>query len=306
MTARSVRLLPFALACLLTALAWPAQSGTADAPEVVDDPGDARLPPLDIAAAWFETNGTDLIVHVERGEGADTAPAIVRCQDGTCVGAGVSLRVVFTVLKPDGTNAPSLADYASSYVLVRLGPDDPDLAAAVGYYDSAGAGTIVSPANVTVDGGSIVVNVPRSSEALALPDGPTPGAYRITQPYALSYILTCDPAQGCGSRSYPDANLASAWDRAPDTDFGMDFVFPSPPPAPPVQAASAATTTAPVSTTTVTVVQTTTRTTTVTQEITVTSTPLPIHVEAKGAPSLGLVLVALALCGSLVLRRRLP
>jgi hypothetical protein len=198
--------------------------------------------------------------------------------------------------------APALADYAASYVLVRIGPDDPVLLAAAGFYDDAGAATLLGGVNATIEGTSITVAVPRSNEVLALPMGPTPGAYRLTQPYALSYVMTCDP-QGCSNRPAPAEQVASAWDRAPDADYGLDYVFPSPPPAPPVQAPSPAATTAPASTTTVTVRETTTRTTTVTQEITVTSTPLPIHVEAKGTPAAGLVFVALALGAGLLVRR---
>ncbi|MEA3135720.1 MAG: hypothetical protein QOC71_1, partial [Thermoplasmata archaeon] len=289
MTALHVRLLPFALACLLTAFALPTQSGTAEAPEVVDAPGDAGLPPLDIAAAWFEATDTDIVVHIERAEGSGTPPPVVACQQGNCAGAGVSLRVVFKVLKPDGTPSPTLADYASSYVLVRMGPDDPTFVAALGFYDSAATGTLLDALNATIDGTSISVVVPRASEAIAMPTGPTPGAYRITEPYALSYAMGCVPSEGCLSQGSPHEATAAGWDRAPDTDFGMDFVFPSPPPPPAPAAAKATGPAATVtSTTTVTVVQKEVKVMTVTETATFTHTPLPLVSDAKGTPGLGL------------------
>src|SRR5688572_9899898 len=109
-------LLPTALALLAASLALPAQGRTPEAPGVADASGDAGLPPLDIAAVWFGANETSLVVHILRAEGSDTPPATVVCQEGTCVGRGAALRVVFTVLKPDGSAAPALDGYASSFV----------------------------------------------------------------------------------------------------------------------------------------------------------------------------------------------
>lgn len=304
MTARSVRLLPFAFACLLAALAGPAQAGTPDAPEVVDADDDARLAPLDIAAVWFDANDTHLVVHIERAATSDS-PTPVVCEAGHCAGTGIALRVVFTSLDPLGLPTPALESYASSYVLVRLGPDDANLTAVQGFYDGNGTGTLLGPVNATINGTSIAVAVPRAGAALALPEGPTPGPYRITQPYALSYLMECAPADGCRTQGAPPVEqLASAWDRAPDAEFGLDYVFASPagPTEAPVLDQTTVTTT---STTTVTVVQKLTSTTTVTEESTVTHIPLPIHVEGKATPGLGMVLAAGGLVASLALRRRL-
>lgn len=304
MPVRSARFLPFALFCFVAMATGPAQAGTAEAPEVVDAEGDADLPALDIAAVWFEANDTDLVIHIERGPDSGTPPAIVQCQDGACVGAGVALRVVFAVLKPDGTPAPELEGYESSYVLVRVGPEDPAVAAALGYYSDSNPNPMQA-ANVTIDGTRIDVVVPRSSEAIAIPAGATPGAYRIATPFGLSYVMACAPSAevGCLNQGPLNDQVASAWDRAPDTGFGTDYVFAAPPPAEPEEAVLPAAGSTVTSTTTVTTVQTETRTTTMEREVTVTSTPFPVHVEAKGAPSVGPAFLAVALGLGITLRR---
>jgi hypothetical protein len=306
MPVRSARLVPFAVVCFLALANTPAQAGTADAPEVVDAEGDADLPPLDIAAVWFESNETDLVIHIERGPESATPPAIVQCQEGACVGAGVALRVVFTVIRPDGTPAPALDGYESSYVLVRVGPEDPAVAAVLGYYTDSNPNA-VQAANVTINGTSIDVAVPRSSEAIAIPAGATPGAYRITTPFGLSYLMACAPSAevGCLNQGPLNDQVASAWDRAPDTGFGTDYVFAAPSPAEPTQADTATGGSTVTSTTTVTTMQTETRTMTVEHEVTVTSTPFPVHVEAKGAAGPGFVL-ALAILGGIAWIRPRP
>src|SRR5688572_23865176 len=104
MTALSVRSLPFALACLLAAIPAPAQAGTAETPEVADPSGDVEVEGLDLTGVWFEATATQLLVHVER---AADGVANVQCAESQCVGAGSAVRVLFTVLKPDGTPAPA-------------------------------------------------------------------------------------------------------------------------------------------------------------------------------------------------------
>jgi hypothetical protein len=288
---------------LVVALALPAQGGTAASPEVTDPAGDAKLLPLDIAAAWFDADDAHLNVHIQRGDGADTAPTAVRCSQGACVGAGVSLRVVFTVLRADGAPAPTLDGYASSYVLVRIGPDDPALSAATGYYDGDGTPTLEETLNATVDGTQITVSVPLSSVVVGLANGLEAGA-RVGSPYALSYILTCDPEQGCGSLSPPVEQLAPFWDRAPDSGTGADYWLPAPAPS----GSGSGTTEAPASATTVTVVetqtQTVTRTETQEQTETVTFTPAAVETHVKASPAAG-ILVAAGIVALAAVRRRL-
>lgn len=298
------RLLPALAALLVALLAFPAQGGTAAAPEVTDPAGDAKLPPLDIAAAWFDANETHLTVHIQRGDGADTAPAAVKCAQGACAGAGVSLRVVFTVLRADGTPAPTLDGYASSYVLVRLGPDDPAVApsAATGYYDGDGTAALQESLNATVDGVEVAVSVPLSSVVVNLADGPA-GA-RITGPYALSYAMPCAPDEGCVNQGAPAEQLASFWDRAPDTGTGADYWLP----APAAADSSGGAVDAAASSTTVTVVetqtQTVTRTETQEQTETVTFTPAAAETHAKASPAAG-ILVAAGIVALAAARRRL-
>lgn len=224
--------LPLALVTLaVLSLPHAVQAGSADAPEVTDAPDDAKDPSLDIADVWFDANATDLSVHIERGSSSTTVPVAGKCAMESCASAGVSLRVVFIVLKADGTPAPTLDKYAASYVLVRLGPDDPTLTAAAGYYDTAGTGTLEGSLNASVDGTSITVDVPRTHATLALPD-PTAG-FTIASPYALSYVLTCDPARGCQSQPAPASpagpadgawgNVSGTWDRAPDQGNGTNY-----------------------------------------------------------------------------------
>lgn len=297
------------LSLLLNAI--PAHAGSTDAPEVVDAPGDAGLPPLDIAAAWFEATDTELVVHIERGPDSGSPPAIVQCANGACVGAGVSLRVVFTVLKPDGTPAPAIEGYNASYVLVRLGPEDPSLAAATGYRDAEGTFNVVAPANVSVNGTSIAVTVPRAAESIAIPNGTAPGAYRITAPHGISYLLTCapdggqgSPVEGCLNRPAPRDELASGWDRAPDTGFGLDFVFPEPAVAEDGPAGNETEEAASATTVTLTQVQTETFTYAVTETVTQTVAPAVDSIE-KTSPGAGILVVLLLTSLALVARRRL-
>jgi hypothetical protein len=288
------------LAALGLLLALPAQGGSPDAPEVPDGSGDAGLPPLDIASAWFEADGTRLTVHIERAEGSDTVPPAVACQAGQCAGASVSLRVVYEVLGADGKPVPTLDGYAASYVLVRLGASDPNFTAVAGYYDGAGNPTVVEPVTVTVDGPSIDVVVPLASETIGMRDGPLAGS-RLGAPYALSYVMTCAPEEGCLSHGAPDPQVASLWDRAPDSGTGADYWLPSQDegPAPP-PAASSSTTVTVVETQTATV----TRTETFERTATVTVTPNAEMSKSKASPTAGL-LVAFAVVGLAALRRRL-
>lgn len=314
MTAQALRFLPLAT-LLLAVLSAPTQAGTPDAPEVTDPSGDVGIEGIDVTGVWFEANATTLLVHVVR---AGDTPTPVQCAQGQCLGAGAAVRVVFNVLRPDGSPAPTPeGGYNGTYVLVRLGPEDGNLSSAVGHYDSDNVAQPTGPAKLTREGALLTVAVPLDHPDLALPLGPAPGAYRLNGTYALSYALAClpDPGQqppapvpnAFACRMYnqpaPDATALTVWqpywDRAPDTGAGLDFVFPSPPPEPaPAAAASTATMT-------VTQTQTKTRTTTDTVTETVTSTPLPLHVEAQSVPAAGLGLAAAALAVALLARRRL-
>jgi hypothetical protein len=301
--ARRLALLTTATALLAVALALPAQGGTADAPEVTDAPDDAGFAPLDIASAWFDANGTTLRVHLARGDGSDSPSPAVACQQGACVGAGVSLRVVYTVLRADGTPAPALTGYAASYVLVRLGPDDPAFAAVAGFYDSAGTATVKESVPVTIAGADIEVDVPLSSETVAMPDGLLWGS-RISAPYALSYAMACEPKDGCLNAEAPAEQVASLWDRAPDSGTGADYWLP----APADNGTGSATQTSTASASTVTVVQTQTQTVTRTETRgvteTVTITPDAAATEAKASPAAG-ILVAAGIVALAAVRRRL-
>jgi hypothetical protein len=306
MTARSLRLLPLSLACLVTAFAWPAHAGTPEQPEIVDADDDASVPPLDIAAVWFDANDTHLTIHIVRAEGGDSPPPLVLCQAGQCLGAGVALRVVFQSLAPNGSFAPHIEGYNASYVLLRVGPNDANLTTAYGYMDDEADFHSLGQANVTAADAGFNLTLPLDAVALAIPTGPTPGAYRIAGPYALSYALTCTPSAGQGSdlegclmRSPP----GSTWDRAPDADVGLDFVFPSPPLPPPEDTRPKVTVT---TTTTVTQVRDRYLTFTVTETATFTHTPFPLHVEAKGTPALGLAGLGLVFAVAMLVRRKLP
>lgn len=290
--------LPTALALLAASLALPAQGGTPEAPEVADASGDAGFAPLDIAAAWFDANATTLRVHLLRAEGSDTPPATVVCQEGTCAGRGVALRVAFTVLKPDGTAAPALKDYASSFVEVRLGPDD----AIAGHFDGEGAATVLGPVNVTIDGAAIEVAVPLAHGIVGMPGGLASG-YRVSAPYAQSYAMACAPEEGCADISAPVEPVGSLWDRAPDSGTGADYWLPAP--VEPDSAETQTATTAP-SATTVTVVETSTVTRTETQAVTetVTFTPAGDGTGSKASPAAG-ILVAFGVVALAAARRRL-
>ncbi|MHB1260166.1 MAG: hypothetical protein ACYC2H_00475 [Thermoplasmatota archaeon] len=317
MTAPSARLLPFAIACLLAALASMAQAGTPDAPEVSDPSGDVNLQGLDVTGVWFEANASTLLVHIVRA--GDTLTP-VQCANGQCLGAGAAVRVVFNVLRPDGRPAPTPeGGYNGTYVLVRLGPEDANLSSAVGHYDLENVPQPTGPANLTRDGALLTLAIPLDHPDLAIPTGATPGAYRLNGTYALSYALVClpDPGQqppapaptlpfACRMHQQPSPDPGAQtvwkayWDRAPDAGAGQDFVFPSPPPDPSAPAATV------TNTVTVTQTQTKTRTTTDTLTETFTSTPFPLHVEAQGVPAGGLALAATALGVGLLVRRRMP
>jgi hypothetical protein len=294
------------LAASIVLLALPAQGGTADAPEVTDASGDAGLPQLDLAAAWFEANGTTLRVHVLRGPDSGTPPPAAKCQDGACAGTGVAVRVAFAVLRADGTPAPSLTDYAASYVLVRLGVDDPAIAAVAGYYDSQGTATDEGAVTAAADGAAITVDLPLASDVVGLPGGLEDGA-RVSTPYAASYAMACAPQAGCGNLSPPE-QAASLADRAPDSGTGADFWLPAPAAPNAGGNVSETQTSTPASATTVTVVQNQTRTVTRTETqertATVTIAPNAAATEAKTSPAAG-ILVAAALVGLAAVRRRL-
>lgn len=294
------------LAAAVALLAVPAQGGTSDAPEVTDASGDAKLPQLDLAAAWFEANETTLRLHVLRGPDSGAPPPATTCQQGSCVGASAAVRIVFSVLHADGSPAPALTDYAASYVLVRLGLDDPTVAAVSGFYDSKGNAADKAAVTAVVDGAAITVDLPLSSEVVGLPDGLESGA-RVATPYAASYLLACAPEEGCGTLSPPAEPAASLWDRAPDSGTGADFWLPEP--AVPESSSTSETQTSTVaSASTVTVVQTQTQTVTRTETLertsTVIFTPAAAETHEKASPAAG-ILVAAAIVGLALLRRRL-
>jgi hypothetical protein len=316
MPVRSAHILAFALLGFLALAFGPAQAGTPETPEVSDPAGDVQAAPLDLAAVWFEATDTELLVHIERAAGSDAPPPVVACQAGACAGAGVAVRAVFAVLKPDGTPAPTIEGYTASYVLVRLGVDDPAMAALAGHVDPDGLFVSDGPVNATIEGASVTVVVPRAHPALALPEGPTPGEYRVSEPWAFSAPMACAPDGGQGAVGAPAGCpslknqqpgvppvSSSEWDRAPDAGVGTDYVFAAPPSQGDTTDASSGAASTVTSTTTVTKVETQTRTTTVDREVTVTSTPFPLHVEAKGAAGLGLPALLLALTMVVLLGR---
>lgn len=334
----------FPLACclvLLLLLAVPlAHAGTYQDPEVTDPKGDAGgVDALDLLRVWVdEGDAHNLTFHIALAGAPPTGAS--HCGQG-CVYAALAYNLYFRVLDPSGAPAPQWTDYASSYVAFRVGPSDAQVATSLGFVDTHGTLSLdASTATGTAKGTNLTVSIPRSSSYVAIPDGATPGAYVVDHLYATSDPELCVPAQNVptqGSVSCapldrpqqtsgtPPVGTSHAWDRAPDSGYGLAYTFPVP--ASPVNATPPAQTTTtlpppapqpttPSPTPTSTPTQAPRPSPTPTQQPTPTpsstSAPAPqpaaptsAPAQKSPAPSLGLALLGIAGVALLRARRRL-
>lgn len=305
---RPLLLAPIALGALLALLLLPGgDAGTAEAPEVQDSTGDTAGA-LDLVAAWVSTDDANVTFHVRLAQLPQPPAPTQQCGDTGCAAAAVALRWDFAAIAPNGSAAPALEHYNGSFLVYRHGPADEGLRTVVGYLGAEGAATLVGNASAAVNGTEVAVTLPRGHAVLGIPEGATPGAYRITRLVASSAPHACTPAAGdmaAACQALPSlragtggATASATWDRAPDVGAGLDFVFASPPPVPTV-------------TVTQTLTQTVSTTLTATEHPpapdaetrTVTEQPSTLFHATRGAPLPGAV-AGLALLGAVILVRR--
>lgn len=280
---------------VLVALALPGQAGTPAHPEVWDTPDDSFGAP-DITALWYEVNATSISVHVAVTVPRDNGTL---CAEEACGGITPLVRVALRVLAPNGTAAPTLPDYGFLRLEYRWGPEGG--AGTAWHVNATGVPQWVGTVPVQVASTSVSFAVHRTHPLVAIPLLPEPGAYRLNASHATSLVERCHPATaaspaGCTSIARPAGD--AVWDRAPDTGFGNEYVFPAPLPT------MTETRTATQSVTS-TVTATATRTTEAITILTETATPFPSSLSRHGLPGPG-ILVLVALVGmALAGRRRL-
>lgn len=301
------RVAPRLLLAVLLTLALPAcEAGTAQQPEVADDEDDAGAPALDLQAMWFEVDDRNVTLHLRVDDlpatMADTAP----CADPGCAGLTLAFQGRFRSLAPDGAVAPALPGYAATTLEFRWGWGDADGVGTIGWVDGAGASSLAGPVAVQATSDGVALTVPRNHTAINVPQGPEPGRYRLNGTQATSSVLRCAPAAGdvpasCTAVERPGTSTV-AWDRAPDTGLGLDFIFRAPASADWITVTRTATVT---ETATATVTATRSEVSETLSFITETSTPFPKSLTRQGLPGPGLGVVGLLVVGVVALRRSL-
>jgi MYXO-CTERM domain-containing protein len=238
-------ILPFA--CLAILLLSPlAAAGTPDNPEVVDPADDADLlGTLDITGVYVNATDANVTFHL-------VVPNLLALPDtdaGACTNLGCAalaftFQVEFVVVRPDGSPAPTLPGYGNTYLAYRVNAP-PSLRTVAAYRATDQTVHSVSAVDGSAGDGEVVISVPRSDPALNIPAGSASSLYRITGLFAYSAPQLCSPHSslartpvvelgacsslplvGVGGDNTLPFTSTTEWDRAPDTDFGGDFVFP--------------------------------------------------------------------------------
>jgi MYXO-CTERM domain-containing protein len=165
-----------------------------------------------------------------------------------CVFTSLSYRFSFRIVDADGNPTPRFPDYNTTFVAYRAGPKTATVAAPIGYADASGTLVLAgTSAHVTVSGTELILRMPRNSDFVNLPAGPTPGGFRVEALRASTAPEFCFPQVVVPSmgtytclpidRPQPGASAPTAashdWDNAPNRGFGRAFTFPEPsePPA---------------------------------------------------------------------------
>lgn len=281
----------------LVALAAPSQAGSLSHPEVSDQREDTA-PILDLLAMWYDVTDTAVAVHVAVASLPEPTANTTVCQEAGCIGLSLVVAASFRVVPP---GAASSVDNQSVLLQYRWAWGQAG-AATVAQRNATGALQGELPVAGNLSAGVVVFTMPRNHTYLQIPQGPTPGAFRLNESVATTWLarcrLTVDPVltAACEPVTGP-AGLPG--DRAPDAGAGRDYLFAQPLPTHTM-----------TQTATQTVTATVTATSTETQEVltvlSATATAFPSSISREGLPGPGL-LVALALLGLAVLvRRTLP
>jgi hypothetical protein len=248
-----------ALLTTIALFASTVSAGTEAAPEVTDPAGDATIcaqPPacspnqdtLDALAAWVDVPDADhLAIHMKvaaastvvgAGVGA-TAPDAAPLIGGVCLqgAAYFGFNVHFSTLSPagdalvpalPGTTDHLLTDeYVSAQLVCDTAAGGPGSINALGFYlietDDGGPDATNGHISQAVVPGSIAGNVltwvvPRSDPLLAIPAGAAASGYKVGNLWAQSYI---------GKTAVLLVFNPQGIDRAPNADFGSEFVLGS-------------------------------------------------------------------------------
>ncbi|MEK6974771.1 MAG: hypothetical protein AABY18_00350 [Candidatus Thermoplasmatota archaeon] len=301
---RRTLVVPLLALCLLAA-SPVADAGTAQRPEVADDPDDSGVPALDLRAMWFEVDDRNVTLRLRADDLPEAATDTSPCPDPGCVGLTLVFRGQFRSLTPNGTPAPALPGYQATILEYRWGWGDDDGVATAGWITADGVATVTGPIPVAVTTDGLSLTVPRNHTTLNVPDGPEPGRYRLNDTQATSVVLRCSPAlaespASCQPISRPGGG--PVWDRAPDAGAGLDFVFPAPPSDDWVTVTETATATQTVTSTVTATQRLVSETVSVLVE---TATPFPASLRPKGLPGPGLGALALLVVAVVALRRAL-